>query len=110
MRVSELSPARRALVDLMRRVQFGRIEGLRVSDGQPMLTPPPRVFRELKFPLDESQNRAPVSADFELKQQVLDLIELFDQLREGTLQWLEIKAGLPFRAQVEQPIGGVADE
>jgi len=98
-------------VDLMRRIQFGRIEGLVVRDGEPVLNPQPRVVRELKFPLDEHENKVVTGQDFELKRQVLDLFKLFDRVREGTLLWLEIKAGLPFRLALEDgpPLQGMGE-
>ena len=36
-----LSPARRRLVELMQEVNFGRIEGLHVRDGEPILEQAP---------------------------------------------------------------------
>ena len=38
---SSLSPARQKLLRLMQSVNFGRIEQLRVSGGEPVFAPPP---------------------------------------------------------------------
>jgi hypothetical protein len=82
----------------MQEIHYGRIEGLVVRDGQPTFTPPPRVVAELKFGGDNAPRRETLSADFLLKAQVLDLFRQLDMLGNGTIEVLEIKAGLPFRA------------
>src|SRR5687767_11562343 len=46
---ASLSPLRQQLLLLMQRLNFGRIEGLVIKDGDPVLDPLPRVIRELKF-------------------------------------------------------------
>src|SRR5262245_12568756 len=46
---ASLPPSRRELLRLMQKINFGRIEGLIVHDGNPVLIPPPAVIRELKF-------------------------------------------------------------
>ena len=46
---ADLSPARARLVVLMQGINFGYIEGLIVRAGAPVLNPPPRVVREVKF-------------------------------------------------------------
>ena len=38
---SSLSPARTRLVGLMQRLNFGRIDELRILDGEPLFDPPP---------------------------------------------------------------------
>ena len=45
---SDLSAAERQLQSLMSGVWFGRIEGLAIEGGQPIL-PPAQVVRSLKF-------------------------------------------------------------
>lgn len=38
---ASLTPARRRLLELMQEINFGRIEGLAVRGGEPVLDPPP---------------------------------------------------------------------
>ncbi len=93
-----LSPARKRLVELLQRLNFGRIEGLQVRGGEPVLDPLPRIVREVKLaaaengPRPEADNR-----DFLLKAQVVDLFGELDRLGTGTIELLEVKHGLPFR-------------
>jgi hypothetical protein len=93
-----LPEPRRRLLELMQEIHYGRLENLVVRDGQPLFSPPPRVVREVKFGGDNSPRRDLASADFLLKDQILDLFSQLDALGNGTIEVLEIKAGLPFRA------------
>ena len=82
-----MSPARRRLVELMRRVHFGRLEGLVVRGGEPVLDggDAPRVFLEVKFG-GENGLRAEAGAGGgvgggpSLKPQVAELFAHFDRL------------------------------
>ena len=47
-RKSSLTPPQARLVDLMQRLNFGRIEDLHVLNGEPLFDPPPRVFRDVR--------------------------------------------------------------
>ena len=49
LRRSSLSERKRALLALLQQINFGRIEGLVVRGGEPVLEPPPRVLSTFKF-------------------------------------------------------------
>lgn len=95
-----LSPARRRLIDLMQSINFGRIEFLAVRAGEPDFDPKPRVVREIKFGGENGLRPETAIADFRLKAQVVDLLRELDHLRDGVVEVLEIKHGLPFRVFV----------
>jgi hypothetical protein len=97
---STLSPARRRLVALMQRINFGRLEGLAVRGGEPVLDPMPRVVVEHKFASENGPRPEARQADFALKAQVLDLLTLLDSVRDGTVPLLSVKHGVPFLAEV----------
>jgi hypothetical protein len=86
----------------MQRMNFGRIEALVVRNGQPVLTPPPTMIREHKFGAENGPRPELGAADFLLKQQVIELFDFFDELRDGVIDVLEIKHGLPFRMIVTE--------
>jgi hypothetical protein len=94
---SSLSPGRRRLVELMQSITFGRIEGLTMLNGEPVLDPPPRVVREIKFGGENGPRRELDTDDFLLKSQVVELFQHFDQVGDGYIDVLEVKHGLPFR-------------
>ena len=95
-----LSPARRRLLELMQEVHFGRLEALDVRDGEPVLEPSPRVARDIVFGKDNAPHRARRQGDFAIKQQVIELFDLFDQERSLRVERLVIQNGLPVRMTV----------
>jgi len=99
----DLSPARATLLRLMQRLNFGRLEALRFRDGEPLFDPVPRLKREVKFAGENGPRPESLAADFLLKLQVQELFAYFDQRRDGVIELLEIKHGLPFRMIVEEP-------
>lgn len=100
---SQLNPARRWLLELLQEVNFGRVEQLRVSDGEPVRSPAPLVVREIKFAAENGPRPERAAADFLLKAQVVELFQLLDQVRDGVIDVLEVKHGLPFRVFVADP-------
>lgn len=98
---SSLPESHRRLVELMQQVNFGRIENLVVTDGQPVLSPPPRVVREVKFGGENGPRPEASIEDFALKAQVVELLRYMDELQDGVIGVLEIQRGLPFRMAVE---------
>jgi hypothetical protein len=97
-----LSPARRRLVELLQQLNFGRVEGLSVLDGDPVFDPPPRVVREVKFGGENGPRPEAAAPDFPLKSQVVELFRHFDEIGDGTIDVLEVKHGLPFRMVVAE--------
>lgn len=104
---SAVSPARRRLLDLMRDIGFGRIDGLLLLGGEPVFRPAPRIVREVKFG-GESTCNPTRDGDFALKVQVIDLFDQLDEIRDGRIERLEVKHGLPFRMNIEADTGGSA--
>jgi hypothetical protein len=97
-----LSPARVRLLELMQTANFGRIEGLKFAAGEPVLDPRPVLVREHKFGGENGPRAELATDDFLLKQHVVELFAFFDQLRDGEIEVLEIKHGLPFRMIVRE--------
>lgn len=91
-----LSAERRALVELMRRIWYGRILNLEIRNGEPVLVPPPRVIREWKFGANHGALTGSKD-DFLWKDKVQELFSLMDRLENDVILWLEIQEGLPFR-------------
>ena len=102
---SSLSPARQRLLRLMQTVNFGRIEQLRVSGGDPVFAPPPRVIREIKFGAENGPRPEQDLSDFTLKTQHCELFATLDRMGDRTVESLEVQHGLPFRIKYEEAIG-----
>ena len=98
---SSLCEPRQHLVQLMQKVNFGRIEHLVVRDGQPVLSPSPRVVREVKFGGENGPRPETSLEDFVLKDEVVELFRYMDEFQDIVIDVLEIKHGMPFRMTVE---------
>ncbi len=103
-RKASLSPQQRHLVELMQGINFGRIEGLVVRDGEPVFDPPPHVVREVKFGGENGPRHELEADDFALKSQVVELFAQLGRLGSGTVEQLEVKHGLPFRLSVKEAV------
>jgi len=99
-----LSPGRRRLLELMQQINFGRIDGIAVRDGEPIFDPPPRVVREIKFGSENGPRPELGIGDFALKAQVVELFAQLDELGDAKVGSIEIKYGLPFRMSVEETV------
>src|SRR5439155_15839144 len=97
---ASLSPSRRWFVELLQEINFGRVEGLALRDGQPLRDPPPQVVHEVKFGGENGPRPERLADDFVLKAQVIDLFQHFDRICTGTIDLLDVKHGLPFRMLV----------
>ena len=101
---SDLSAPRARLIELMQRVNFGRIEHLTLRKGEPVLDPPPRTVRDIKFGGESGQRPESGLGDFALKAEVAGLFAEFDRLGNATIRSLEVRHGLPCRVQVEEVV------
>lgn len=95
-----LSPARQRLVELMQEIDFGRIEGLRVRNGEPVLETAPGVLRDIVFGKVNAPNPARDRYDFALKEQLVEMFDFFDRERSVTVERLVVQNGLPVRMTV----------
>ena len=98
---ASLASDRRRLLKRMQQINFGRIEALVIRDGQPVLDPPPRVVREIKFGGENGPRPEAAITDFVLKAQIVEMFRYFDDLGDGVVEFIEVKHGLPFRMAVE---------
>ena len=99
---TSLTPSQQKLLTEMQRINYGRIERLVVRRGQPVLTPPPRIIREIKFGGENGPRMEVGKPDFTLKAQVRDMFAQLEALGDGVIPCLEIQRGLPFRMTVEE--------
>jgi hypothetical protein len=104
-RLRQLSPARRRLLDLLQSIGFGRIEALRIVDREPVLSPPPRILRSIKLGGDARPGHEPTSENYVLKKPLRDLFDELDRLGTGLIVRLDLKDGLPCSLVIEEGTG-----
>ena len=98
---SSLSGSHRRLVELMQRLNFGRIEDLIVRDGEPVFDPAPKVIQKVKIGGENGPRPELSCEDFLLKKQTVQLLEAISDLGEGTVLIIDVKHGLPFAVEIE---------
>ena len=98
---SSLSDSRRRLVELMQRLNFGRIQNLVVRDGEPVFDPAPKVIQKVKIGGENGPRPELSCEDFLLKKQTVELLGAISDLGEGTLLTIDVKHGLPFAVEIE---------
>jgi len=99
-----LSSARKRLLELMQKVNFGRIQGLTVRNGEPVFDMPPRVVRMVKFAGENGPRPEAAHVDFVLKKEVDDLFAHLNSLDNGVIRSIEVKHGLPFSMEIEEAV------
>jgi hypothetical protein len=109
-RLSDLSPARQALVRLFQVINYGNIEGLAVRNCEPVFEPPPMVVRDVKLTGEDEPRPELRLTDFVLSDGVVRMIKGMDELKCGTIRRIEVRAGLPQRMLVEVETSGSRDD
>lgn len=96
-RYSQLSPARQALVRICQAVNFGETQGVRVVDSNPIFEPDTAVVIDAKLDKAEELRAELALADFELRDEVCRLMARLDDVKDGTIERIEVRAGIPRR-------------
>jgi len=100
-RFSQLSPPRQALVRLFQSINFGRVEDLEIRRGEPVFSPPPLVLLDLKLDAVEEPRHEHGLRDFDLCEEIRRLVSRLDEIENGCIQRVEVRAGIPRRLIVE---------
>jgi len=106
-RFSQVSPPRQALIRLFQSIDFGYLEGLEVRGGEPVFNPAPIVLVEVKLDAGPQPRPEADLADFELRSEVVRLMDQFDRLGDGSIERIDVRHGVPRRVLIERPIRGV---
>ena len=107
-RLSDLSPARQALVRLCQAINHGSIEDLEVRQSGPVFDPMPVALKDVKLDSDEGPRPELALADFVLSDEVLRLVDILDAMNCGTIRRVEVRAGIPRRILLESQVPGAA--
>ena len=97
-----LSEPRRCLLQMMQALGYGRIKRLRIKDGEPVLSPPPKRERVHLFGRRTGRSRRQRPTDFVLKNKQVELFEIFDRDETLVIKELVIEDGLPVRMTVAE--------
>src|ERR1035438_9735933 len=100
----DLRPSERNFVAAMSAVWFGRFEDIRVEAGELVLDPWPKTVHAVKFGLGHSGPTQTIAAEFDLKNEVVQLFESVRSLNQGRIIRLDIRHGLPSFMEIEHAV------
>jgi hypothetical protein len=104
---SNLSLSQQRLVELFQKLNFGRIEALKVRSGEPAFDRPPRIIQKLKMGGENGPRPETSLDDFRLNRQTIELFETIAKVGDGEILSIEVKNGLAFAVEVERPNGAL---
>jgi hypothetical protein len=102
LRFSQLSAPRQALVRLFQALNFGHVLRVAIQNGDPVFSPEPTVLVDVKLDADEGPRPEVDFTDFVLRDEVRRLMTRLDELQNGTVQSIEVRAGIPRRVIIER--------
>jgi hypothetical protein len=97
LRFSHLSASRQLFVRLCQAMNYGLIQNLEVRDSEPVFSPPPVVSVEVKLDIDDCTRSEVGLADFGLPRETLRLMAQLDEIQNGVIEKIEVRAGIPRR-------------
>jgi hypothetical protein len=100
-RFSQISPARQALVRLCQAANHGRIDELQIRDSEPVLSPAPSILFDVKLDSEEEPRPELGLSDFVLSREVCRLLDRLDEIENGRIERLEVRAVIPRRMVFE---------
>ena len=107
LRFCQLSPPRQHLVRLFQSINYGYLQDLEVRDREPILSGRrPIVFVDVRLDSEERPRDELALADFALCAEVYRLMCLLDQVENGKISKIEVRAGIPRRITMEKLIAG----
>ena len=86
---------------LLQSINFGRVEELEIRNGEPVFSPAPRVFVELKLDVNDGPRPESRLERFALREPAARFFAQIARLNEGTVEVIEVRHGLPFRMVIE---------
>jgi hypothetical protein len=101
LRFAEISVQRQAFVRRCQHIAFGEIRALVVTAGEPVFGETTEVLMDLKLDNEERPRPELALPDFALAQEVVRLFAKLDEIGNGTIKHIEIRAGLPRRIVVK---------
>lgn len=100
-KLSDLSPPRKVLLRTCQDLGHGQILDLHVVDHEPTFHPPPTLLWDIRLDADDAARPESELPDFALRAEVVRLLEALDTVKNGRIQRIEVRAGIPRRVLVE---------
>lgn len=103
LRFSAVSPRRQQLIRICQALHFGAIRAICVQDGEAFLEPA-SLLAEERLDLPEGARPELRLDDFNLCQEWRWLLARFDEIQNGTIERIDLRAGIPRRVLIESRV------
>src|SRR4051812_8523900 len=98
---NDLTQAERILDAEFLSICFGRILGLSIRMGQPVLHPWPKSIRRVKLGTEGKSPKPRAGGDSQLPSELSEFFHYIRGIRTGELRCVEIRHGTPFSFEVD---------
>jgi hypothetical protein len=88
----------------MQRIRYGRIHRLPVRTGEPIMRPELSWTRTVKVLGENGPHPCIDAADYFLRHEVREFLQLLRDLGDGEIVNFEIRNGLPFSFEIEETL------
>lgn len=96
----KLTDAESALIRIIQKIRFGRIENFRLVDGEPILGAETELCTEYKLSGVEQPREVVTDEEFLSMPHVRTMFKRFEEVRHGTVDYLDVRDGLPSKLMV----------
>ena len=103
-RLSHVSEQRRCFIRRCQDIGFGKIVRLAVRNTEPVFEQQTEVFVDLKLDADHDGTTPERQLiDFVLSAEITRLFSAFDRIRDGVVEHVEVRFGIPRRVVYKSP-------
>src|SRR5215469_5552564 len=104
LRFSQLSASRQAFVRQCQWMGYGKIVSLAVQKAKPVFTEQTEVFFDVKLDGNDGPRPEHELGDFALSSEIVRLFAKLDAIRNGSIEHVEVRAGIPRRIVFNVPV------
>jgi hypothetical protein len=97
-----ISAERRLLLEFLRSIRNGRIEGLQIRAGEPLLDPAPTIVRDVRLGRPTEPSPDITIESLMALRPVAEMFDFFGKRRYCDVVLLEVKEGVPVRMEVRE--------
>jgi hypothetical protein len=101
-RVLENADRRQDAIPVGRAATSTVIEDLDIRGGEPVLAPAPTVVIEVRLDAGVSERPESMLADYELRSEIVRLMDQLDVVRDGWVHRIDVRFGVPRRVLIER--------
>jgi hypothetical protein len=103
LRFSQISAPRQALIRLFQSTNYGCLHDLIIQGKEPILSGPyPVVLADVRLDVEERSRDEQSLSDFVLCAEFRRLLSMLDEIADGEISRIEIRAGVPRRLTIRK--------